>query len=381
MTRPIHRQSPTLESLEKREVLSGPSADAQYMLELVNLARTSPSTIAQHINSSIDADDNATLAHYRVNLQRELAEISGSTPRQPVAWSNTLAAAATQQSLDQANTGIQSHIGADGSDLDTRLRRVGLGPTSATAENAFAYSNSVDQAMKAFLIDWGVDSKGHRKTILQPEAAGDTSFNELGVGIVRTGNKGLGPLVVTQNFARRTSVKPYLLGVAYGDADGNRLYGPGEGRGGITVEARNLADGRVTSTQTWDAGGYQMNLDPGDYQVTASQGDRTIRSRRVSIGSENVKVDFNLNDPWEQSTPPAAPAPIAVAAPAPPVEVRIPVQAPRQIVTPVVATQSSNETVSTGVSRTSSKLNSSLFNPLGWITSWSSWKATNKTNA
>ena len=85
-----------------------------------------------------------------------------------------------------------------------------------------------------------------------------------------------------------------------------------EGRGDIQVEVRNLATNKdAGSALTWDSGGYQVPLDPGSYEVTAKRGGQVIRSQRISIGGQNVKVDFNLS----QTAPPAE-VPVAVAPPA-----------------------------------------------------------------
>ena len=402
MARPTFRHAPTLESLERREVLSGPSADAQYMLELVNLARTNPAAAAEKVTSNLDANDQATLDYYHVDLNQEKQAIASFSARQPLAWSDALANAAWGQSQDQANSGVQSHTGSDGSNLSTRLNRVGLTNLISNGENAFAYSQSIDESMKAFLLDWGVSDKGHRRNLLQPDASSSTSYNEVGIGIVHTNNKGLGPLVVTQDFAR-SAAKPYLLGVVFNDPSHANFYAPGQGQSGINIEAKNLSTGQVTSAQTWDAGGYQMNLDSGNYQVTAKQGSRVIHSQQVNIGSDNVKVDFDLSNPWDASAPVTAPPvqiraaavapqvapvqqPVAVSpTPAaeivktvPPVVIATPV--PEVVIaTPTTsnATTTRNNTSKSANPSSGAALTASLFNPLGWITSWSSWKATN----
>ena len=172
MTRPAFRRSFRLESLESREVLSagGPSAEAQSMLELINLARTNPAEAAERVTSNLDADVQATLSYYGVNLGAEKEAIARAAPRPAVGWSDVLAYTATRQTQDQVDTGVQSHTGADGSSLGQRLDRVGYTGRAADGENAYAYSKSVDHAMEAFLIDWGVDSRGHRNNLLQPNA-------------------------------------------------------------------------------------------------------------------------------------------------------------------------------------------------------------------
>lgn len=61
-----------------------------------------------------------------------------------------------------------AHNQPNGSTSDSRIAASGYTNTSSTGENAYAYAQSVDQAMKAFLIDWGVSDSGHRDHILQP---------------------------------------------------------------------------------------------------------------------------------------------------------------------------------------------------------------------
>jgi len=299
------RRSFGVESLESREVLSagGPSAEAQAMLEVINMARTNPKAAAQWIGSHVDADVLATLDYYNVNLKSVQNDIANSPVRPPVAWSDTLAGTATRQSQDQADTGIQTHAGADGSSLDQRLDRAGYKNRVSDGENAYAYSKSVDHAMEAFLIDWNVSSLGHRKNILQPDATPDQFYREVGIGIVKTNKANFGPKVITQDFGRQAGSKAELLGVAYNDKNGNDAYDMGEGQGDVTVSATNVSTGKTTSTQTWDSGGgYQMSLDPGTYKVVAKVGSRTVRTDQVSINDQNVKVDYNLSQPWQDSS-------------------------------------------------------------------------------
>jgi hypothetical protein len=157
--------------------------------------------------------------------------------------------------------------------------------------------------MEAFLIDWNVSSLGHRKNILQPDATPDQFYREVGIGIVKTNKANFGPKVITQDFGRQAGSKAELLGVAYNDKNGNDAYDMGEGQGDVTVSATNVSTGKTTSTQTWDSGGgYQMSLDPGTYKVVAKVGSRTVRTDQVSINDQNVKVDYNLSQPWQDSS-------------------------------------------------------------------------------
>ena len=53
MSRLTLRRSPGLERLESRELLSGPTADQQYMLALINQVRTNPAAVASHYTQDL----------------------------------------------------------------------------------------------------------------------------------------------------------------------------------------------------------------------------------------------------------------------------------------------------------------------------------------
>lgn len=319
MRRPTFRRTLRLESLESREVLSGggPSAQAQYMLSMVNLARTNPQAAAQKFTTNLDADVVATLNYYHVDLNQVRKDIASAPVRPPVAWNDTLAQAATKMATDQAVNGFQSHIGSDGSNLETRLERVGYGNRVSDGENTYAYSKSVDHAMEAFLIDWGVAGNGHRNNLLQPNATPDQYYKEVGIAITPAQNAKVGPLVITQDFGRQANAKADVLGVAYWDNDGSNSYSQGEGQGNVEVDAINNATGNSVSTSTWDdGGGYQIPLDPGQYTIQAKLNGKVIASNQVSVGNQNIQIDYNLTAVSANNLAPATPAVKAqVAAP------------------------------------------------------------------
>jgi uncharacterized protein YkwD len=299
MTRSTSRRSLQLECLESRELLngSGPSADQQYMLQLVNLARTNPTAMVSWIKSNIDANDQATMAYYGVNLDSELSAIGSSTPVQPLAWNSTLAGTAQQQSQYEADNQVQTHHGPGELSLEGRLDAAGYTGRVADGENSYAYANSVDHAMKAFLIDWGVPTKGHRGNLLQPGTSDSKTYSDVGIGIVATQpNSSVGPYVMTQDFGRQATSQPQVVGVVYKDNDGDNFYTPGEGQGGLTVEVDDSTGKEVAQTQTWASGGYQVPLTPGSYTVKVfDSGGNPVQSKNVTIGSDNVEADFNLN--------------------------------------------------------------------------------------
>jgi uncharacterized protein YkwD len=300
-----------LESLESREMLTagGPSAEAQYMLDLINMTRTSPQQAADWVVSHAKADSDvmATLKYYNVDLQQVHDEIAASAPRPPLAWSDTLAGTATAQSQYQMANGVQSHTGTAGSTLSQRLDAAGYGNRVSAGENAYAYSKSVDHAMEAFLIDWGVASDGHRDNILEPNSSPEQYYREVGIGVVKSTNPNVGPVVITQDFGHQSGARAQVLGVAYNDPGHTHQFADGSGVGNVEVDVTNSATGQTQTTQTWDAGGYQVAVDPGTYTVTAKVNGQVVNSSQVTVSDQNVEVDFDMNDPW-QGAPPATAA-------------------------------------------------------------------------
>ncbi len=331
MARSKFRRAPRFENLESRQLLStgvtsqGPSADAQYMLQLINEARTNPSGAAQFIKSNITQNIQDTLNYYNVNLQATLQDIANATPQPPLAWNGQLAQAAQGHSQDMASNGFQSHTGSDGSSPQQRVGGAGYANATSVGENAYAYGHSVDQAMEAFLLDWGVPDNGHRANIQQPGVASQNAYRDVGIGLASTpAGSSFGPLVVTQDFASQANERAQVVGVAFQDNQGTGFYATGEGVGGVQVTAVNTQTGQVSSTQTWASGGYELALAPGQYQLIASVNNQVIASRTISISNVNVEQDFTVpNDPTGGSLqdaitaaqPQAHPAPQAQPAP------------------------------------------------------------------
>ncbi len=355
MTRPSFRRTMTLESLERREVLSAaPSASAQYALSLMNLARTNPQAAANWLSQEVANDPNvqATLNFYGVNLQQKLAQLSSATAQPPLAWNDALGSAAQGHSQDMYANNFQSHTGSDGSSPSDRISNAGYGTALSEGEDAFAYASSVENSIEAFLLDWGVSDDGHYKNILQPGTAAQDAYSDVGIGIVSsTDGAGDERDVVTVDFAKGANSQPQIVGVVYDDNNGNGVYDPGEGQGGYVIKATNLANGQVSSTTSAGPGGYQMPLAAGTYDVQAiNSNGQTLGSQDVTIGSTNVEADFNLLSPTTAANQYSPPAP----APRPVVQVSAPiVQTAFQAPTPAPA----------------------VVNPLSFITSWTAYKA------
>ncbi len=352
MTRPKFRRSLRFENLEARQLMSagGPTAQEQYMLELINQARTNPQAAAERVTTNLSPDVVATLNYYGTDVNAAKQAIATASPKPPLAWNADLAAAAQGHSQDMANTQVQSHTGSDGSSPQQRIQQAGYTGANSSGENAYAYSTSVDEAMQAFLLDWGVSDQGHRRNLLQTNVTSDNAYRDVGIGLVNTGNSKFGPTVITQDFASTPNSLAQLVGVAYSDNQKTQFYAPGEGQGNVLIDATNLATGATTSTTTWDSGGYEIALAPGQYQITASVNGTVVQTTTMTIGTQNVEQDFILSNTWDgrsrdqvlgsvaptasqqngswsslapvsapsqPSTPPQNTAPVKVAAPSP----------------------------------------------------------------
>src|SRR4051812_10662687 len=104
MTRPKYRRSLRFDNLETRELMAagGPTAQQQYMLQLINEARTDPQAAADRVTSNLTPDVQATLDYYHVDLNAAKKAISSSSAKPPVAWNPALAAAAQGHSQDMS---------------------------------------------------------------------------------------------------------------------------------------------------------------------------------------------------------------------------------------------------------------------------------------
>jgi uncharacterized protein YkwD len=332
MARFQFRRSLRFESLEARQLMSsgGPTDQEQYMLQLLNEARTNPAAAAAQITatSNLNANVQATLKFYNVNLQQVEQTIANATPQPPLAWNQDLANAAQGQSQYEADTQTQTHTGSGGSTTQQRIEAAGYTNPTSSGENTYAFATSVLESMQAFLIDWGVPSDGHRINIQQPGVSAQNAYTSVGIGDVQTSasNPSFGPLVITQDFGSQANTQAQVVGVAYSDNAGTGFYLPGEGQGGVQIDAVNLQTGAVSSTQTWDSGGYELALAPGQYNLIASLNNTVIQSANITVNNVNIEQDFILTNPQQGGTLQAA---IAAAQPAvaPPVATPVTAQA------------------------------------------------------
>jgi hypothetical protein len=283
--------------------MAQPTALEQEMLELVNRMRQNPAGELSLLINSDDPGVNNAIAYFDVDLEVLAQQWSSLTPVAPLAWSSEINDAARFHNQKMIETDTQSHQLPGEPSVGERVTNASY-QWATIGENVYAYAQSVFDAHAAFAIDWGnepngiQDPPGHRNNIMNAD------FREVGIGNTPENNSAtdVGPLVVTQDFGNSQALKwdgdneGWLLGVAYLDLDGDSFYDAGEGLNDVSVNVNGINGTNFNQTvNTWSAGGYQILLEPGDYQLTFVRNNEVVRFDTARINSENVKVDLILN--------------------------------------------------------------------------------------
>lgn len=288
-----------------------PSPEQQYMLELINRARSDGGLEATRVGLS--------------GLQEGPPSINGQTftianTAQPLSWSPLLANCAQNHAKflndnDQFFTGTSPHT-FGGLTPEQRINAAGYpmnlgaeynGPTTASgffpgpenvAENetigsgAFtgaALINAIMFQHNVLFTDQTVPGRGHRMTTML------TYWREAGIGINAGKDNGQGntwdSLYTVQNFGRQTNSTPFITGVVFQDTNGNGFYDPGEGIGGIRVDVTGNNFFAVTAP----SGGYSVPIaGDGSYTVKFSGGAIVPAIQRTATISTslNAKLDY-----------------------------------------------------------------------------------------
>ena len=211
----------TLETLESRLLLTAPTLtdSEQYLLELVNRARTNP--VAEATRFGIGLNDGLAPG-----------TISG-TAKQPLAPQQSLITAAVLHSQDMLDRDYFSHttLGA-GTTFDQRITNQGY-IFNRVAENIGYSAKSFSVTQTTFIneVHEGlITSAGHRENIMDP------NVEEVGIG-ARFGSfnppevppEPNDPTIydftemVTEDFGSR-NLNPYITGVVFTDSDNNNFY-------------------------------------------------------------------------------------------------------------------------------------------------------------
>lgn len=276
-----------VESLENREMLTAVTISdyEQLILELVNRARMDPlGEVA--LNSSVST----------LNQGLDPGTIS-TTPKQPLASVQELADAGATHALDMLAKDYFSHYSQPSGATPTE-RATAAGYSGSVGENIAwnGSTGSINLTNETLLAHANLfASPSHRQNMMHP------TYEEFGVGVEEgvftDGGNDFNAVMVAEEFGFNSG-NPYLTGVAFDDSVVNDdFYSVGESESGILVKAVNNSTGATFTTLTGVSGGYNVKLPAGTYTVTASGGtlgaDMVVSG--VTIGSENVKVDFDTS--------------------------------------------------------------------------------------
>ena len=264
------------ESLETRRLLTfDPTPLEQAYLESINRTRLDPQAeldvIFESTSPILDAREQsiqAAINFFNVDREVFLQQWSQLEPAAPLAWNGDLIDAAETHNLLMRSEDTQSHNLPGEPGLAERISDEGYALTLA-AENVYAFAQSHLHGHAAFVIDWGdtptgiQDPAGHRDNYLNP------ALQEVGISVIEDSDPltNVGPNLVTENFGRRNGYQAQLLGVVYEDGNGNGIYDPGEGFSDLDITVVSRDTGETFTTQTLTAGGYQLEVPDGFYEV------------------------------------------------------------------------------------------------------------------
>ncbi len=286
-----------------------PTALDQLMLELINRARLNPQAEANR------------LINGQLNEGVSQRDTISTTPKQPLAFNLYLNQAAYNHSGWMLANNIFSHTGANGSTSQQRMENEGYDfvPSWGSGENIAwkGTTGSVDVTQfvidnyEALFIDEDYPNRGHRVNILKDD------FQEIGIssrqGKFLTNNINYNSVMTTQDFAYSEKDGAFLTGVVYTDeVIDDDFYTVGEGIDNITITAEEVNSGETFRGETWQSGGYSLQLPNGTYQVSFvgnldQDPQDDIVYTTVTINNQNAKFDIATDDPSLANSQPILP--------------------------------------------------------------------------
>ncbi len=277
-----------------------PTNDEQYMLELINRARANGNTEAARLGIGTVNSGNPSISGVPWTIP---------VTAPPLAWNEQLATAARSQAqrlFSQGWFGQTDPHTDGGTNPEYRVAAAGYvllqqpvtnGVRPGIENFGFAVSTAPYTASQLttetlnlhnqLFIDSNAAGRLHRITIM------NSWFREIGLGMVTGTINGQGRIYFMMDFAKASpGSELFLTGVVYNDTPtANSFYTPGEGLGGLKVQAfqNNV---KVAETTTYASGGYKLPLAAGGYtiRVANAAGNVSIMGA-VSLTSENVKLD------------------------------------------------------------------------------------------
>lgn len=283
--------------------IAGPPTNfEQYQLELINRARANPIAEVTRLSGATWGDNGNPQTP---NLNEGLAPGTiSSAAKQPLTFNSAL----IQSARDYSNTLLTNNAfdhNFGGTTVGSRAAAAGYtltpGPAGigenlsvrASSGPLTITTSSTEQLYNQLFIDGNVAGRGHRINILDPD------WREVGIGLGQsTTYSGIGAafpnaVLATQDFAFKNTT-PFLTGVVYNDTVvNNSFYTPGEGLGGITVNAFQQGTSFLAgSTTTYGSGGYGLAIAPGAYDLQFVNSAGQIYSTSVNWSANaNFKLD------------------------------------------------------------------------------------------
>ena len=294
--------------------MPNPSAQEQLTLEYINRLRLDPqSEYANLTDPAVYSEIQSAVNYFGVSLPALQSQLSAYSAVAPLAFNDALTAAARDHNVQMIAYDQQSHRLPGEASLADRVVAAGYTNWNALGENVFAFANSAFYGHAGFVIDWGYDAEdiengslrgdwqtrgdgmqdppGHRNALLS------ATYKEIGIAITPESNSStqVGPLVMTQDLGSRFNYQAQFLGVVIDDADNDDFYDIGEGLGGVIVTLTGSAG--VFTTTTWAAGGWQIGVPAGTYDIEFSGGSLTGTINVTgTLGNANVKIDVEADD-------------------------------------------------------------------------------------
>ncbi|PEQ11243.1 hypothetical protein B2G71_18335 [Novosphingobium sp. PC22D] len=283
-----------------------PSAQEQYLLELINDARLDPLGNAARYIASYDPlsiEDSAIRNAFRafgVDANALLAQYEALNPAAPLAWNEALGDAAEYHNAAMIRADQQAHQLPNEPGFGQRLTDAGY-PYRSAGENIYAFADSLLYGHAGFMVDWGYDDEdvvdgrvdsdydeigdgiqdpaGHRQNIMSG------GFTEVGIAVTRETDSrtDVGEYVITQDFGNRGYT--FVTGVAYSDLDDDGFYSVGEGRGDLVVSIGS------SSVTTYASGGYSLQSGTGAKAIVLSGAGLSSQVTVNTTISENLKLD------------------------------------------------------------------------------------------
>lgn len=275
-----------------------PTDEEQLILEFINRARADANAEAQRFKNTTDPDVQAAYVYFGVDLGQMVSQFE-DLPQQlaPLSMNEKMLAAARLHSQDMLENRFQSHLSSTnppfpnqpGDTPGNRLTRQGYS-WQTYGENVYAYSKTPWHSHVGFEVDWGSGAYGMQVPPGHRENIHHAAFREIGVGVVKGTEGGMGPLLVTHDLGATFYPLPFITGVVYFDLNGNQFYDLGEGLGGVTV----TVGGQTASAVTSRSGGYSVPVESnGTYSVAFSAEEMDTTTLQVAVGDgQNAKLDF-----------------------------------------------------------------------------------------